>query len=125
VPGVEVVGIDISAYGIANAKEEVRPHLQIADAKKLPFPDKSFDFVFSINTLHNLYTFDMLEAVKEIERVSRRHKYIVVESFRNEEEQVNLMYWVLTGRCFLAPVEWDWFYKLAGYTGDHSFIYFE
>ncbi len=33
----------------------------------------------------------------------RRHKYIVVESFRNEEEQVNLMYWVLTGRCFFSP----------------------
>jgi len=125
VPGVEVAGIDISAYGIANAKEEVRPFLQVADAKKLPFPDKSFDLVYSINTLHNLYTFDMVEAVKEIERVSRRHKYIVVESFRNEEEQVNLMYWVLTGRCFLAPAEWDWFYTMAGYTGDHSFIYFE
>jgi protein-L-isoaspartate(D-aspartate) O-methyltransferase len=125
VPGVEVVGIDISAYGIEHAKEEVRPFLQVADAKKLPFPDKSFDLVYSINTLHNLHCFDMVEAVKEIERVGRRHKYIEVESFRNEEEQVNLMYWVLTGRCFLSPEEWEWFYKLAGYTGDHSFIYFE
>jgi protein-L-isoaspartate(D-aspartate) O-methyltransferase len=125
VPGVEVVGIDISEYGIANAKEEVRPFLQVGDARKLPFPDKSFDLVFSINTLHNLYCNDMVEAVREIERVGRKHKYIEVESFRNEEEQVNLMYWVLTGRCFLSPGEWEWFYDLAGYTGDHSFIYFE
>ena len=63
--------------------------------------------------------------VKEMERVGRKHRHIVVESFRNEEEQVNLMYWVLTGRCFFSPEEWEWFYRLAGYTGDHSFIYFE
>jgi protein-L-isoaspartate(D-aspartate) O-methyltransferase len=125
VPGVEVAGVDLSAYGVANAKEEVRPFLQVADAKKLPFPDKSFDLVYSINTLHNLHCFDMVEAVREIERVGRRHKYVVVESFRNEEEQVNLMYWVLTGRCFFSPAEWEWFYRLAGYGGDHSFIYFE
>ncbi len=125
VPGVEVVGIDISEYGIANAKEEVRPFLQVADARSLPFPDKSFDLVYSINTLHNLYCNDMVGAVREIERVGKKHKYIEVESFRNEEEQVNLMYWVLTGRCFFSPGEWEWFYNLAGYTGDHSFIYFE
>ena len=29
VPGVEVCGLDISEYGIANAKEEVRPFLQV------------------------------------------------------------------------------------------------
>jgi protein-L-isoaspartate(D-aspartate) O-methyltransferase len=125
VPGVEVVGIDVSTYGIEHAKEEVRPRLQVADAKKLPFPDKSFDLVYTINTLHNLHCNEMVEAVKEIERVGRKHKYIEVESFRNEEEQVNLMYWVLTGRCFFSPEEWEWFFKLAGYTGDHSFIYFE
>jgi protein-L-isoaspartate(D-aspartate) O-methyltransferase len=125
VPGVEVCGIDISAYGIEHAKEEVRPFLKVADAKKLPFEDKSFDLVYSINTLHNLHCYDMVEAVKEMERVGRRHKYLEVESFRNEEEQVNLMYWVLTGRCFFSPEEWEWFYRLAGYTGDHSFIYFE
>ncbi len=124
-PGVEVAGIDISAYGIANAKEEVRPFLKVADAKSLPFPDKSFDLVYSINTLHNLHCFDMVEAVREIGRVGRKHKYIEVESFRDEEEQVNLMYWVLTGRCFFSPEEWEWFFKLAGYAGDHSFIYFE
>ena len=47
-------------------------------------------------------------------------------AFRNEEEQVNLMYWVLTGRCFYSPEEWEWFlYTLAGYTGDYSLIFFE
>ena len=125
VPGAEVQGIDISEYGIANAKEEVRPFLSVCDAKALPFPDKSFDFVYSITTLHNLPCYDMHSALKEIERVSRGPKYVCVESFRNEEEKVNLLYWQLTCRCFLSPEEWDWHFKLARYTGDHSFIFFE
>lgn len=125
VPGVEVAGIDISKYAIRHAKEEVRPLLQVGNAVSLPYEDKSFDLVISINTLHNLCCYDMVTALKEIERVGRKNKYIVVESYRTEEEKVNLMYWVLTGECFFTPKEWEWFFDLADYKGDHSFIYFE
>lgn len=125
VPGLEVRGIDISPYAIEHAKEEVRPFLQVADAASLPFADDSFDLVISINTIHNLYCYDLEKALREIQRVGRRHKYIVVESYRNEEEKVNLMYWVLTGECFFSPREWQWWFDLCGYDGDHSFIYFE
>lgn len=125
VPGVEVCGIDISEYGIQNAKEEVKPFLNVGNAVSLPYEDKSFDLVISINTLHNLFCYDLVDALKEIERVGRKNKYVVVESYRTEEEKVNLMYWVLTGECFFAPKEWEWFFKISGYTGDHSFIYFE
>lgn len=125
VPGLEVRGIDISEYAIKNAKEEVKPFLQVGDAAKLPYEDKSFDLVISLNTLHNLYCYDLVSALKEIERVGKKDKYIVVESYRTEEEKVNMMYWVLTGECFFAPKEWDWFFELGGYKGDHSFIYFE
>jgi len=125
VPDIEVRGIDISKYAIQNAKEEIRRFLEVGSAVSLPYPDKSFDLVISINTLHNLYAFDLVKALKEIERVGRKNKYIVVESYRNEEEKVNLMYWVLTGECFFNPDEWKWFYGLAGYRGDYSFIYFE
>jgi len=125
VPGIEVQGIDISEYAINNAKKEVRPFLHLADAKSLPFADNSFDLVLSLNTIHNLYCYDMLAALREMERVGNRDKYLVVESYRNEEEKVNMMYWVLTGECFFSIKEWEWFFDLAGYTGDHSFIYFE
>ena len=37
----EVTGIDISAYAIANAKEEVRDRLQVGSASALPFADKA------------------------------------------------------------------------------------
>ena len=125
VPGIEVQGIDISQYAIEHAKEEVRQFLKVGNATSLPYKDKSFDLVISINTLHNLFCYDLTQALKEIERVGKKNKYVVVESYRNEEEKVNLMYWVLTGECFFSPDEWKWFYELAGYSGDHSFIYFE
>ncbi len=42
-PKAKISGIDISEYGIENAMEDVKPHLQVGNAKKLPFSDKSFD----------------------------------------------------------------------------------
>ena len=92
VPGLEVTGIDISEYAIEHAKPEVKDRLQVAHAKELPFADDSFDFVFSINTLHNLYNYELDPALREMERVSKRHKYLCVESYRNEEEKENLLY---------------------------------
>lgn len=125
IPDVAITGIDISAYAIEHAKEEVRPFLQIGDAVDLPFEDNSFDMVVSLNTLHNLYCYDLEKALMEIERVGKSNKYIVVESYRNEQEKVNMMCWVLTGECFFSPKEWEWWFEKCGYTGDHSFIYFE
>lgn len=125
VPGIEVVGIDISQYAVQNAKEEVKSNLIVTSAASLPFEDNSFDFVFSINTLHNLYCYDLFDALCEIERVGRKDKYICVESYRNEDEKVNLLYWQFTCEMFCTPQEWQWWFNKTNYSGDHSFIYFE
>lgn len=124
-PGLEVAGLDISGYAVENAKEEVRPFLHIGNAKALPYPDGHFDLVISLNTLHNLQCFDLDRALREMQRVSRAHKYLVVESYRNEEEKTNLLYWQLTCESFYRPEAWEWWFEKTGYTGDHSFIYFE
>ena len=124
-PGVEVCGIDISQYAIENAKSEVQPFLHVASATDLPFEEGSFDLVVSINTIHNLYCNDLDLSFREIERVGKKKKYIVVESYRNEAEKANLLYWQLTCESFYTPQEWAWWFRHCGYTGDHSFIYFE
>lgn len=124
-PGIEITGLDISSYALENAKPEVKEKLQLAHAKNLPFEDKSFDLVLSINTLHNLYCYEFTDALKEMERVSRKAKYLCVESYRNETEKVNLLYWQVTCEMFCTPEEWSWWFRHAGYTGDHSFIFFE
>jgi ubiquinone/menaquinone biosynthesis C-methylase UbiE len=124
-PGIEVSGIDISAYGVEHTMESVKPFCQVGSAEKLPYPDKHFDLVVSINTLHNLYNYELDSAFREIERVGRGAKYICVEGYRNEREKVNLMYWQMTCRAFHTPKEWQFVFDQTGYTGDHEFIYFE
>lgn len=123
-PGVEVVGLDISAYGIENAKEEVRDSLVLGHASRLPFDDGSFDFVVSLGALHNLGAKDLWAAIGEIQRVGRRHRYIMVESYRDEREKANLLYWQLTCSSFHSVEDWAWIFGQAGYTGDYGFIYF-
>lgn len=126
VPGLRVAGLDISTYAIDNAKPEIRDHLMAGDAASLPFPDESFDFVVSLGTLHNLPIDGVWSAVQEIERVGRgKSKYIMVESFRNEEEKKNLLYWQLTCLSFHSVKAWNWIYERCGYRGDHGFIFFE
>ncbi|MEI6470788.1 MAG: methyltransferase domain-containing protein, partial [Betaproteobacteria bacterium] len=100
VPGVEVYGLDISEYAIENSKEEVKGRLQLGNATSLPFEDHSFDFVYSITTLHNLHCYDLDKALGEIERVGKKNKYICVESYRNEVEKANLLYWQVTCEAF-------------------------
>ncbi|MBF0308875.1 MAG: class I SAM-dependent methyltransferase [Magnetococcales bacterium] len=126
VPGVEVVGFDLSEYGLTHAKEELSHRLVRGHASSLPFADNAFDLVISVITLHNLPCFDLERAIREIQRVGRgTNRYIAVESFRNEREKVNLLYWQLTCRSFYSPEEWAWWYRRCGYTGDYDFIFFE
>ncbi|HEB85977.1 MAG TPA: methyltransferase domain-containing protein [Gammaproteobacteria bacterium] len=125
VPGVEVYGIDISDYAIKNSKDEIRAYLRVGNATDLSFPDHAFDLVYSITTLHNLHNYDLDKALREMERVGKENKYLCVESYRNETEKANLLYWQVTCEAFCTPEEWEWWFRQTGYTGDHSFIYFE
>lgn len=124
-PELELYGLDISQYALANAHESVAACLCLGNATSLPWPDGYFDYVFSITTLHNLYCYDLDRALREMQRVGKKNKYLCVESYRNEEEKANLLYWQVTCEAFYTPKEWQWLLSQTGYTGDYSFIYFE
>ena len=125
VPGLKVKGIDVSQYAITHTMEEIKPFLSVGKAQELDtYLDDSFDLVISLNVLHNLYIYDLMKAVRDISRISKK-SYIVVESYRTEEEKVNMMYWQLTCECFFNVTEWDWIYKECGYDGDYGFIFFD
>jgi SAM-dependent methyltransferase len=124
-PRAEVTGFDISQHGLADAPEAIRPYLFRYRAQDpYPWGDQHFDLVVSLGCLHNLRVFELETAVREIERVGR-HKYVMVESYRNEREQFNLQCWALTAESFFDTAEWIWLYRSFGYTGDYEFIYFE
>lgn len=124
-PEAKVFGIDISEYAVENAKEEVKDGIKVGNATSLPFDDNSFDFVYALGCLHNLYNFELFDALKEMERVGKQHKYTMQESYRNENERINMCNWQLTQHSFYSTQEWIWFFNLAGYTGDYGFIFFE
>lgn len=122
---VEVFGIDKSEYAIRHAKPEIADKIVHGCASSLPFDEDMFDLVLSINTLHCLQNYQLDSALREIERVSKKHKYVCVESFRNETEKANLLYWQVTCEMFSSPEAWEWWFNHTGYSGDHSYIFFE
>jgi SAM-dependent methyltransferase len=119
IPGIQVEGVDISEYAIANAIEDMKPFVRVADARKLPFRDKSFDVVISINTIHNLDREECAQALREIERVSRRKSFVTVDAYRNQEEKVLMEAWNLTAKTMMHVNDWVKFFKEVGYTGDY------
>ncbi|MEI7670251.1 MAG: class I SAM-dependent methyltransferase [Pseudomonadota bacterium] len=125
VKGSEIYGLDISEYGIEHAKEEAKPFLKHGNCTALPYPDNYFDFVFTITTFHNLQVDELKKAVQEMQRVGKGKKWLCVESYRNEKEKMNLLYWQLTCESFYRPEAWKFLFEEWGYDGDYGFIYFE
>jgi ubiquinone/menaquinone biosynthesis C-methylase UbiE len=122
-PNAVIAGIDISRYGIEHAMEGVKPFLREGDAKELPYADGSFDLVISINTIHNLPEGDCRRALREIQRVTRKHAFITVDSWRTEAERERLMKWNLTALTYMHVEDWKKLFSQVGYTGDyHWFI---
>jgi ubiquinone/menaquinone biosynthesis C-methylase UbiE len=124
-PNLKITGFDISKHGLANAKEEIKDSLIIHRAQDVyKYEENEFDLVISLGCVHNLHIFDLGTALNEIERVGMQ-SYIMVESYRNEQELFNLQCWALTCESFFDNEEWIWIFEHFGYTGDYEFIYFE
>lgn len=123
-PGLQIAGVDISDYAIEHAKPEIRPHIQVGDAQHLPYPDRSFDLVISINTISNLPMAGCKQAIREIQRVSRKRAFLSVHSWRTEKQRETLFKWNLTALTVMHVNEWTELFHEIGYTGDYywSFI---
>ena len=124
IPDLDITGLDSSDYGLENAKDEMKPFIYKHKAEvKLPYKNKEFNLVISLGTFHNLRLPELKIALSEMERVGKKG-YLMLESYRNEEELFNLQCWALTAESFFDKDEWIWMYKHFGYTGDYEFIYF-
>ncbi len=119
IPGITVKGIDVSEYAVKNSIEDMRPHVDVADAKSLPYEDKSFDYVISVTTIHNLERAELVQSLREIERVARLGSFITVDAYRNDEEKERMLAWNLTAKTVLHVDEWKELFKEAGYSGDY------
>jgi cyclopropane fatty-acyl-phospholipid synthase-like methyltransferase len=118
-PGLEAFGLDISEYAVMNCEPEVIGRLHLGDCRKLPFPDASFDAVIAINVVHNVDRDECVQAVREVQRVSRGGAYIQVDSYRTPAERELFLSWVLTACTHYYPDGWKELFAEAGYTGDY------
>lgn len=73
--GFEMAGVDVSSGQIENARRHSSSQgqeldLKVATAAQIPFPDASFDFVYSINVVHHILDDEARKnTFKEISRV--------------------------------------------------------
>ncbi len=118
-PQATLAGVDVSTYAIENALDDMKPFVQVADASALPFADKSFDVVLAINTIHNLPYEECKRSLQEIQRVSRRSAFVMVDAYRTEAEREAMLAWVLTAQTMLHVEDWLKLFAEAGYTGDY------
>jgi SAM-dependent methyltransferase len=118
-PGLDVVGIDVSDYALENAHPDAKPYLSKASCERLPFADNSFDAVFAINTIHNLDRAGCERALREIERVCPGRGFVQVDAYRTELEREVFLEWMLTAKCYDTPTGWLQLFHRAGYAGWH------
>ena len=118
-PHLEVKGIDISNYAIGNCMDEVKNELSVASCDDLPFKDNYFDLVISINTIHNLELEGCAKSLKEICRVSKKNKFIIVDAYSNNDEKERMFAWNLTAKTIMHKNDWIKFFKDNNYDGDY------
>lgn len=118
-PGLEVFGIDISLYAVINCEPEVVGRVHVGDARKLPFPDKSFDVALGINVIHNFEYEDCLLSINEIQRIAKTGAYIQVDAYKNECDRQLFLDWVLTAKTHGTPEFWENLFKTANYEWDY------
>ena len=74
----------------------------------------------SINTIHNLRYEECKQSLREIQRVSRQHAFVMVDAFRTEEQRQAMLRWVLTAETLLSTENWLKLFADSGYTGDFA-----
>ena len=122
VPGIYLEGIERSQYAIANKHPDLQATIINGRAENITYAG-NFTLALSLGTFHNLTLRDLHQALPTIQNAAR-HKYIMVESFRDEREWFNLTAWCLTAETLMRPEDWEFLFKQTGYTGDWEFIFF-
>jgi len=118
-PNLQIKGVDLSEYAIENAIDTMKPFIQVANAKELPFEKNEFDLVLGINVIHNLPREECKQALQEIQRVTKKHAFVMVDAWHTEEEKIRLQNWVLTAKTYMHVNDWIHFFGEAGYSGDY------
>lgn len=123
--GIDAYGVDVSRYALMHCEPEVVGRLQLGSADSLPFPDRSFAAVLSLNTIHNLSRDRCKVALQEIERLAPGKGFVQVDSYQNVEQKELFEAWVLTAMFHDYPAGWIGLFLESGFTGDYCWTIVE
>tara|TARA_B110000238_G_C16134145_1_gene442824 strand:- start:1771 stop:2433 length:663 start_codon:yes stop_codon:yes gene_type:complete len=118
-PGIKSYGIENHPYALKKAVK-CKSKLIRSEYTKLPFKNKSLDFVIAFNSLYMQNLGDVIKSLKEIERVSKK-SYIVLASGENDLERNKFYKWTLIGTSILLKREWKTLFSKIKFKGDYYF----
>ena len=104
-PRLEITGFDISDLLIGRARERgiSSERLFVADATRLVFPDRSFDYAYSIGSLEHFTEGGLHQAIAECHRVITRGAFHMVPVSRSGKDEG----WIKAQQSFFNnSVEW-------------------
>ena len=109
VPKLEIAGFDISRHGLAEAQDEIKPHLFRYRAQdRYPYGDEHFDPVITLGRFHNLRLFELDRRRCRKARACRQGKNIMARgATATSPRQFNLECWGAHGRADPAHVRRD------------------
>ena len=120
--GLDVAGIDLSAYAVANAVDEVKPFIVNGSCERLPWPSASFDFVYSKETLPHLSEPQLVLAIAEMKRVCRSDNIFLEIQVANSAEAGQLVKrWDETHQTIESADWWRGFLGAQGFRGQVNF----
>jgi ubiquinone/menaquinone biosynthesis C-methylase UbiE len=90
--GVKAVGIDYAAPGLELARKTSGAEVMLADAKKLPFADASFDRIFLLGVVDHLRDWELEACFAEFKRVLKPGGRLLANTCVNTEYHKTLTY---------------------------------
>jgi cyclopropane fatty-acyl-phospholipid synthase-like methyltransferase len=103
--GIDVVGLDKSAYATENAHPLVKSKLVRGDICEIPFNDGHFDLVIAKEVLPHVNRENISRALLECQRVSGGAMFFEIQTGGTAESRENILRWDAT-HCTIEPPEW-------------------
>ena len=117
-PHLHLRGLELSYY--AWKESNVRHLMRLGTFNRLRFRDKQFNCVIA-SGIYSLNLAQVMDSLKEIERVCDGNSHITLGAFETEEEEKLFRQWTLLGTTILSKNDWLEVLNHVGYTGDYWF----
>ena len=119
-PKAKIYGIEDHRYPIKNSEKEIRKNIIFSKYYEIPFKKNYFDFVIGFSSIYKYNFIDVVNTLKEINRVTEQ-SFITVASYSNKKEKELFEKWTLLSSTFLHKKDWKKLFKITNYKGDYYF----